>query len=91
MLLNTKSRFFTEDIPYGLCVLKSIGDMFGVPVPNVERVLKWHQKFMDDKFLQDDNTWDLSKIGKTGIPQKYGVTNCYQLVQTSFPALLAKL
>jgi len=46
---------------------------------------------MDEKFLKEDNTFDFSKISKTGIPEKYGVTNCYQLVQTSFPALLAKL
>jgi len=44
---------------------------------------------MDDKFLTEDNKF--TNIEKSGIPQKYGVTNCYQLVQTSFPALLAKL
>ena len=46
---------------------------------------------MDDKFLGDDNKFVTAQIGKTGIPEKYGVSNCYQLVQTSFPALLAKL
>ena len=46
---------------------------------------------MDDKFLNEDNSFVSAQISKTGIPEKYGVTNCYQLVQTSFPALLAKL
>lgn len=80
VILNTKSRFFTEDIPYGLCVLKSIADMFKVDVPNIERIIKWHQKFMDVKILGDDNKFIPSSIPSSGIPQKYGVTNAYELV-----------
>mmetsp|Transcript_16782 Transcript_16782/g.19432 ORF Transcript_16782/g.19432 Transcript_16782/m.19432 type:complete len:177 (-) Transcript_16782:171-701(-) len=32
VVLNTKSRFFSEDIPYGLVILKNMGDILGVPM-----------------------------------------------------------
>ena len=41
-VLNTTSRFFTEDIPFGLIVLKSYADLCGVKVPNMERQILWH-------------------------------------------------
>jgi opine dehydrogenase len=42
VLLNTGSRFFTEDIPYGLCILKNYGDLLGVKTPKIEEVLRFH-------------------------------------------------
>lgn len=68
VLLNTKSRFFTEDVPYGLCVLKAIADLFKVSVPHIERILKWHQKFMDIKFIDEENKFIPTSISQTGIP-----------------------
>lgn len=40
--LNIKSRFFTEDIPYGLCILRDIGRLAGVPTPTSDMMIEWH-------------------------------------------------
>jgi len=40
--LNINSRFFTEDIPYGLCILRDIGDLIGVKCPMSDRMIEWH-------------------------------------------------
>ena len=40
--LNLKARFFWEDLPYGLVILKDIGDIVGVPTPNITRNIIFH-------------------------------------------------
>jgi hypothetical protein len=38
-----ENRYFTEDIPLGLCVYKGIADIVGVPTPVMDTVLAWAQ------------------------------------------------
>jgi hypothetical protein len=89
MIPNVESRFFWEDIPYGLCILKNYGDVFGVPMPNTERMIKWHQKFMGVNFLDEDGK--LQNTHLTGAPAKYGFFTKEDLVATSLPKPLTKL
>lgn len=89
IILNTKTRFFSEDIPYGLCILKNMGDILGVPMKNTEKIIRWHQKFMDDKFVDEDGNLIEDIIEKTGAPAKYGIKTSYQLCKSSFPKLFA--
>ena len=35
--LNVNARFFWEDIPFGLVILKDIGEIIGVATPNITR------------------------------------------------------
>ena len=46
VILNLNCRFFTEDVPYGLCILKDMGRLLGVEPPNIDRMLEFHQKFL---------------------------------------------
>ena len=57
VVLNKKCRFFTEDIPYGLCILKNIGDMLEVPMKATEECIYWHQKFMDIDFIDSEGNF----------------------------------
>ena len=68
VVLNVKSRFFTEDIPYGLCVLKGIGELAGVQTPNIDKTIQWHQKFMDDDYVDEKGNFLPGAIEKTGAP-----------------------
>lgn len=86
---NVNSRFFWEDIPYGLCILKNFGDIFGVPMPNTEKIIKWHQKFMGVKFLTNDNSLINAQI--TGAPARYGYSTKEDLVAMSLPKKRTKL
>lgn len=40
--LNLQARFFWEDVPYGLVILKSIGDLLGVKVDHINKQIVWH-------------------------------------------------
>ena len=89
LIPNVESRFFWEDIPYGLCILKNIGDIFGVPMPNTERIIKWHQQFMGVKYLDSDDKLVNERL--TGAPAKYGYNTKDELVATSLRKPLTKL
>jgi hypothetical protein len=40
--LNLEARFFWEDLPYGLVILKDIGDICGIQTPNLTRAIIFH-------------------------------------------------
>jgi hypothetical protein len=40
--LNHNARFFWEDMPFGLVILKDIGEIVGAPTPNITRNLMFH-------------------------------------------------
>lgn len=85
VILNKNARFFWEDLPYGLVILKDIGDIVGVPTPNVVRNIIFHQQYMPIKYV-DESTGELIPevvTRETGAPSAYGITTIEQLVRTS--------
>ena len=40
--LNLNARFFWEDVPYGLCILKDIAELAGVKTPNIDKQIIFH-------------------------------------------------
>ena len=91
VILNTNARFFWEDVPYGLCILKDIGRILGVPTPNCTKQIVWHQKFMPVKYV-DEKTGEFipGMLKQTGAPSAYGIKTAAQLVQTSLSTGKAK-
>ena len=82
--LNLNARFFWEDVPFGLVILKDIGRILGVPTPNVDKQIIFHQKFMPVKYL-DEKTCEFlpGALEETGAPSRYGITTPEGLVSTS--------
>lgn len=83
--LNTNARFFWEDIPYGLVILKDIGNIIGVETPNITRNIIFHQKYMPVKYVNEENGKFNQEvlIRMTGAPAAYGIHTVEQLVKTS--------
>jgi hypothetical protein len=52
---NLSHRFFVEDIPFGLVIIKSIAILLNVKTPNIDKVLFHFQKIMDKEFISYDN------------------------------------
>jgi len=42
VILNVNARFFWEDVPFGLVILKDIGNILGVETPNCTKQIIWH-------------------------------------------------
>merc|ERR1712086_776613 len=49
--LNYNARFFWEDLPFGLVILKDIGNIMGVATPNITRAIVFHQQYMPVKYV----------------------------------------
>ena len=82
--LNLKHRFFDEDLPFGLVILKDIGNIVGVNTPYITRAIIFHQKYMDVKFVDETSGEFLDgSLLNTGAPSAYGITTIGDLVKTS--------
>ena len=62
LIPDLHSRYFTADFPYGLTVIKQIGDIAGVSMPNIDGLLDWY----DGIALVNDRIY-LSDYGITGL------------------------
>lgn len=89
--LNLNARFFWEDVPFGLVILKDIGRILGVKTPNVDKQIIFHQKFMPVKYV-DEKTGDFlpDALKDTGAPSRYGINTPEDLVATSLSMKDAK-
>ena len=74
VVLNANARFFWEDVPFGLVILKDIGRILGVPTPHCTKQIVWHQKFMPVKYV-DPKTGEFlpGALDNTGAPSRYGI------------------
>jgi len=50
-ILNGAYRYFTEDIPYGLVIIKSIAEQTGIETPHINQLIEWGQKVMHKEYI----------------------------------------
>jgi hypothetical protein len=75
-----KNRYFTEDIPYGLCVYKGIADIVDVPTPMMNTVLTWAQTYMEKEYVVNGKLQGRD-VGETTAPQRFGMTTVTDLIR----------
>jgi len=78
--LNRDSRFFFEDVPFGLVVLRGIADTLGQPVPTIDRLLDWMQAIMGRSYLVRGRL-DGADLAASGAPQRYGFATIEEIVR----------
>ena len=69
---DTDSRYFTEDYPWGLCIIKGFAEIVGVKTPVIDKVLHWYERFMGVEYYEDGRFCGKDLV-RTGIPQNYGI------------------
>lgn len=81
--LDTKCRFFTDDIPYGVLIAKWVGQELGVETPFIDEIIEWASSIRGEHFLKDGKV-DLvhCMLGrqKTGIPPAYGIDDVMNIL-----------
>jgi hypothetical protein len=82
LALDTQSRFFTEDVPHGLVLVKGIALLAGVPTPTCDRVLEWCQAAMEKEYLTDDRLTGRD-LGDSAAPQAFGIDSVERLMEIS--------
>ncbi len=76
---NFKYRYLTEDIAYGLLVMRGIATIAGVTTPNMDKIIMWAQSCLGQEFLKDGQMKG-KDIEKTRCPQKYGLNELDQIL-----------
>lgn len=99
--LNLNARFFWEDVPFGLVILKDIGELVGVQTPHIDKQIIFHQKFMPVKYICNETgkfLQDSPALKESGAPRAYGIRTAEALVamslakdKSSYPIFRAKL
>ena len=69
---NLESRYFQEDFPYGLCIVKSFCDICGVKTPHIDWVLQWFCNMFDKQFFVG-NDFIGKDLNSLYIPTNYGI------------------
>jgi opine dehydrogenase len=84
--LDTNFRFFTDDIAYGVLIVKWMAEKLLVSTPCIDEVIGWAQRIRGEEFLRPDgyiNTpWCLSDKFRTGIPPAYGLTSIVDVLDS---------
>lgn len=72
------SRYFLEDYPFGLAILKSFCKLCGVNTPYMDKVLGWFDKRFDANYYVDGQFIG-SGVKTLPIPQNYGIESIKEL------------
>ena len=74
-----QSRYFTEDIPFGLLILKGVAVITGTATPTIDTVLTWAQKMMHKEYIVGGELAG-KDISTTPIPQNVDIITIDDLV-----------
>jgi hypothetical protein len=72
-------RYLSEDMPYGLAVVKAIGEMAAVATPTLDAVIEWSQQKLGKQYLVNEKLTG-ANVHELRIPQNYGVNNLSDLL-----------
>lgn len=51
--VDASVRYFTEDIPFGLLLIKAFAEKTNTATPHIDEVIYWAQRIMDKEYLVD--------------------------------------
>ena len=47
------NRYFTEDIPFGILIIKCLAQKNGIPTPTIDSIIEWEQKCVGKEYLRN--------------------------------------
>ena len=65
-------RYLTEDVPYGLVVIRGIAEIVQVDTPSIDKVLLWAQEKIGKEYLVGSKLQG-KDVTSTRAPQRYGL------------------
>lgn len=72
-ILDKNSRFFTDDVFYGIAIVKWLADKYKIDVPMINELLNWSQDYLNLDLLKNgvlNTEYEYNGIA-VGIPTKY--------------------
>ena len=77
---DLSSRFFLEDFPFGLCIVKGFCELGGIRTPFIDHELHWFQNLTGRQYFQGES-YSGSDLAETGMPQRYGFRSVQEVVK----------
>lgn len=71
-IIDYSNRYFTEDISYGLLIIKSLGLLVKEPTPMIDRIIFWMQERMGKEYITPKG-FTGKDIIYSGIVQNYNI------------------
>ena len=75
---DKNSRYFQEDFPYGLCIIKAFAVIAQEETPDIDCVLKWYEKFSGEEYFQKE-AFTGNSLKYLNLPQNYGLFTIEQV------------
>ena len=72
-------RFLTEDVPFGLVVVRALADLVGTRTPRIDEVIRWAERQMGRQYLEGGQLWGRD-VPPLRIPQNYGIRSVEALI-----------
>ncbi|MCB2300454.1 NAD/NADP-dependent octopine/nopaline dehydrogenase family protein [Clostridium tagluense] len=69
-----KSRYFMEDFPFGLCIIKSFSEIVGVEIPLIDKILMWFEKVTGVEYYVDGK-FEGKDLKNLPLPQNFGINS----------------
>lgn len=76
---NLKSRFFTEDFPFGVAMLKGLAKLTGTATPTIDILLDWYSKVGGGEYFCADGSCGRD-LSCTTVPQVFGLDTTAKLL-----------
>jgi hypothetical protein len=73
------NRYFTEDIPLGLCIYKGIADIVDFDTPVLDMIVYWAQGHMKKEYIVAGKLTG-KDVGETNAPQRFNVNTLDMLL-----------
>ena len=80
--IDYRARYLSEDVPYGLVVLRGIADLVGVATPTIDETIMWAQAHIGQEYLVD-GTLSGVDLSNTRAPQIYNLNSLADLAVAS--------
>merc|ERR1719401_1965893 len=79
---NFRTRYLTEDLPMSVSFIRGVGEIFGVAMPVIDKVMYWAQDKIDMEILVDGHM-EGKDISKTSAPQAAGADTVDKFLKMS--------
>ncbi len=76
------NRYFTEDIPFGLCIYKGIAEILVLETRMIDTIMNWAQKHVNKEYLVNGKLQG-KDVPETNAPQRFGINNLEDLIDIS--------
>lgn len=77
---NLASRFFLEDFPYGLCIIKSFCAICDISTPRIDEVLHWYERLLNKEYYLREE-FEGSDLKQLLLPQNFGIDTIEKIYQ----------